>query len=130
MNFRKNAVLALFATTLVASFALTARADSSAPVQLNIQSVCGHSAHLFDITNNGVATSSMIRYKITASASEVMPALYTWNLFLMPIAPNQTFQVTVPRAAWGLKVKVQIQTTPGVEVTSAAGAVSYPNLCW
>jgi hypothetical protein len=131
MNFRKIAVLAL-AAALATSFAVNAHAeDNSARVQLGIESVCGQRAHMYDIHNTGNVTSSVLTYRVTAGASEAMPPLYTWVLRLMPLQPGQTFQLYVPRAAWGLKVSVKIDAAPGLDVTqSGPSAMIYPTFCW
>jgi hypothetical protein len=131
MNFNlKSASLALVAVVGL-SLPLAAQAeDNSARVFLGIESVCGQRAHIFDIRNTGIVTSSAVRYRLIARASDVMPALYTWELTLFPLAPGQVFHVTAPRGAWGLRLTVEIAANANTVVTQSAQPITYPNFCW
>ena len=99
MNFNlKSASLALIALAGL-SLPLVAQAeDNSARVQLGIEAVCGDRAHVFDIRNTGFVTASAVRYRLIARASDVMPALYTWEMTMFPLAPGQV--ESGPKAAY------------------------------
>ncbi len=120
--------------TLVAALCLSipfAHADgSNAQVTLNVESVCGRGSNIFNIRNAGTTTSSTMRYRLIARASEFMPPLHTWQLVLMPLAPGQVFRLYAPRDAHGLKLSIEVETVPGTVVNQQQRAVSYPNFCW
>ena len=136
MRFNVTAVPAAILAALCLSIPFVAHADgASNQPSVAIQSVCGEGDHLFNITNNSAtSTTSVLRYKLTARASEyIRTPFMTWNLMLFPLAPGQVFRLTVPRAAWGLKLSLEVYSDAAatqVIATSGTKAVSFPNFCW
>ena len=133
MRFNVNAVsVALLAAVCLSLPFVPNAQDFNSRTRLAIQPVCGDGSHVFDINNSGTATSAVLRYRITARAMESMPALKTWNLVLFPLAPGQAFRLTVPRAAWGLKISVEVFSDAAATQVVAATkkATPYPNFCW
>ena len=127
---RKSLTLALFAA-LTLSLPFVAQADTSIDrVTIGIESVCGRGSNVFNIRNTGVVTSSAIRYRLVARASEFMPALYSWDLVLMPLRPSQTFRLYAPSVAFGLKLSLEVDAPAGTVVNGADTAIPYPNFCW
>jgi hypothetical protein len=100
--------------------------------RLAIQAVCGQGDHVFDIRNSGNVTTSILHYKLSARASEVMPAFKTWDLLLFPLAPGAVFQLSAPRAAWGFKLTLEVDGGASGTVVDAPApkAIPYPNFCW
>ena len=130
MNFtRKSVSLALLALCLTLPFVAHAE-ENTAPVRLAIESVCGEGAHVFDIRNVGTVTSSMLRYRVIARAHKSMPALRTWDLLLFPLAPGQAYQFMAPRAAFGLKLTIEVAVDNSTVVTQSNQPISYPSFCW
>ena len=58
-----------------------------------------------------------------------MPALKSWTMPLFPLAAGQVFQLSVPQAAWGLKISISL-VSAGAVLDSAPAATTVPNFCW
>ena len=133
MRLNQIAAPAALFTAIILSLSVVSHANadvnSSVRNHLAVTAVCGQGTHVFDIRNSGASTTSFLYYKITARAADGMPALRTWTLPLFPLAAGQVFQLTVPQAAWGLKVSVEMASA-GAVIDSNAGATAFPNFCW
>ena len=134
MRFRNVALTTAFLAALTVANTFTAHADSDSNSQpkLAVETVCGQSAHVFDIRNVGTVTTARLNYTLCAGASEIMPPLKTWSLPLFPLAPGEVFQLSAPSSAWGLKVwlKVYAPATGTQAIASSPSATPYPNFCW
>ena len=134
MRFHNVVLTAAFLAALTVANTFTAHADSDSNIQpqLAVETVCGQSAHVFDIRNVGTVTTARLTYTLCAGVSEIMPPLKTWSLPLFPLTPGEVFQLSVPSSAWGLKVwlKVYAPATGTQSIASSPGATPYPNFCW
>ena len=129
MRFIHSVVPALLVAVSLAT-SVTAHADINAVRNhLAVAEVCGQGAHVLDIRNSGTSTTSFLYYKITARAAEGMPALKSWTMPLFPLAVGQVFQLSVPQAAWGLKISISL-VSAGAVLDSAPAATTVPNFCW
>ena len=136
MRFNVTAVPAAILAALCLSIPFVAQADDASTQPVAVQSVCGQGDHLFDIINTSSPittniTTGVLHYRLTARASEYMPAFMTWNLPLFPLKPGQVFQVIVPRAAWGLKVTLEVFSDAAAThlLKDTKKTASYPNFC-
>ena len=73
-----------------------------------------------------------LRYRLTGRIYDSMPALKTWNFTLFPLAPKQVFQLSVPREAFGLRLKLEVFSDAAATQVAVATTTStpYPNFCW
>jgi hypothetical protein len=129
MKFNRSAVSAAMlmaiclAVPVIANAAVgagTSAVGRAAPQpSLSIETLCGQGNHLFNIRNNGATASGFCSYKISTSAGRV------WQLMLFPLAPRSVFNVTMPSAAWGLEVTLEVDS--GTQVIAVSSSTPYPN---